>query len=239
MKILSDQWKLLLKSRAELFDIYLNDRQLNNMAAFASELIGFNAKFNLTAITGPEEIIEKHLLDSVIPAKFIPENASVIDIGTGGGLPGIALKIYKPSLCMTLIDASRKKINFLKYIIRSLELRDVTAIQIRAEDLGESKIASTGFDVVISRAVTSLTRLISFSVPVLKDDGLLMAMKGKPDKVHAELIQTGKLINAGQYLIDADRLKIETETYHLPVSDSYRSLVLVWNKAGASSLMAT
>jgi 16S rRNA (guanine527-N7)-methyltransferase len=227
MRIDSAQWRDLLRSRAEAGDIHLNDRAIEKLVAFVSELLAWNEKTNLTAITDPDEIAEKHVIDSLIPAKFIPENASVLDIGSGGGLPGIALKIYKPTLCMTLIDSSRKKVNFLKHVIRQLGLQDTAAVQVRAESLRESEISDHRFDFIASRAVTSLEKLILVSFPVLKNGGLLIAMKGKPEQARKEVKNAQEALCLKRRTIDVDRLDIHIEEYHLPVSGNSRSLVML------------
>ena len=118
MRINSQQWRELMRRQVENAGINASsdaqDLKIDKIVVFVSELLAWNQKINLTAITDAEEVAEKHIIDSLIPSKFIPENASVIDLGTGGGFPGIPLKIYMPSLAVTLVDSSRKKINFLK-----------------------------------------------------------------------------------------------------------------------------
>jgi len=227
MQIDSAQWRDLLRRQAEACDIRLNDTAMEEIIAFVSELLAWNEKTNLTAITDPDEVAEKHIIDSLIPAKFIPEGASVLDIGSGGGLPGIPLKIYKPSLRMTLIDASRKKVNFLKHVIRQLGLQNTAAVQVRAESLRESEISDHRFDFIVSRAVTSLEKLILVSFPVLKDGGLMIAMKGKPEQARNEVKNAQEALCLKRRTIDADRLDIHIEEYHLPVSGSSRSLVML------------
>ena len=116
MDINATNWKFFLKTIADSISLTLDSNMIDQMAIYASELIAWNKKINLTAITDPAEVAEKHMLDALIPSKFIPTNAAVIDVGTGGGFPGIPLKILMPSLSVSLVDSSRKKINFRIFI---------------------------------------------------------------------------------------------------------------------------
>ena len=179
MNIRSEQWQNTLVSLSKSFDLPIDQDQSVQLANYASELIDTNKKVNLTAITDPKEIAEKHIIDSFILAKFFPVNASVLDLGTGGGFPGIPLKIYLPSLTVTLADSSRKKINFLKYVIRILKLQHISAHQFRVEELSDYPDFAGQFDVVISRAFTSLNRFLEVAAPLIKPDGVIIAMKGK------------------------------------------------------------
>ena len=130
MRINSQQWRELMRCQFENAGINASsdsqNLKIDKIVAFVSELLVWNEKINLTAITDAEEVAEKHILDSLIPAKFISANASVFDLGSGGGFPGIPLKIYLPSMSVCLVDSSRKKINFLKYVIRLLNLKNIS-----------------------------------------------------------------------------------------------------------------
>jgi len=183
LRINSAQWRELMRCQVENAGINASsdsqNLKIDKIVAFVSELLAWNQKINLTAITDAEEVAEKHIIDSLIPAKFIPDNASVIDLGTGGGFPGIPLIIYMPSLAVTLVDSSRKKINFLKYVIRILNFQNISAHQFRVEELSDHPDFAGQFDVVISRAFTSLNRFFEVAAPLIKPDGVIIAMKGK------------------------------------------------------------
>ena len=225
MQINSQQWRNLLRHQAAVCNIGLNDKAIDLTVEFASELITLNKKTNLTAITDPVEVVEKHIIDSFIPAKFIPPNSSVIDIGTGGGFPGIPLKILMPSLSVSLVDSSRKKINFLKYVIRILNLQDISAHQCRVEELSNHSDFAGQFDVVISRAFTSLKKFLFLAVPLIKPDGFIIAMKGK--EVEKELDDLkAKKIRADIYQINSHQFSFQVEKYRLPISCDDRSLVI-------------
>ncbi len=228
MQINSQQWRNLLRHQAAVCNIGLNDKAIDLTVEFASELITLNKKTNLTAITDPVEVVEKHIIDSLIPAKFIPANSSVIDIGTGGGFPGIPLKILMPSLSVRLIDSSRKKINFLKYVIRMLNLQDIAAQQYRVEELSNHSDFAGQFDVVTSRAFTSLKKFLELSVPLIKPKGSLIAMKGKEVQKEIDALKAAET-SEKIYQINGREFDLCVEKYRLPVSGDERSLVIVRN----------
>ncbi len=224
----SINWKKNLETRAGSIGINLDNHLIDQIAIFASELIDSNKKVNLTAITDAEEIAEKHILDSLIPSKYIPANASVIDLGTGGGFPGIPLKIFMPSLSFSLVDSSRKKINFLKYVIRILNLQTIFAYQFRVEELSIHPDFAGQFDVVISRAFTSLERFLVLAAPLIKPEGFIIAMKGKEVQKELDALDAAKTgINV--YKINDRKFKLQVEKYRLPVSGDDRSLVIARN----------
>jgi len=140
MEIGSDKWKRIILSGAGEVNISVDSTQVDQFAIHARELLRWNQKINLTAVTDPLSVAVKHYLDSIAPAKILPHAGSLLDIGTGGGFPGIPLKILLPSLSVTLIDASRKKVSFLKHAGRTLGLRDFKVLHIRAEDLRQQII---------------------------------------------------------------------------------------------------
>ena len=134
----------------------LSSQQLAALDIYHQELNAWNAVHNLTAIREPEQVRVKHFLDSLPAVRSIPEGATLLDIGSGGGFPGLPLKVIRPSLTITLIDASRKKVSFLKHVIRTLKLDKIEALHIRAEDFAKDPLHRHQFDVIISRALSSL-----------------------------------------------------------------------------------
>jgi 16S rRNA (guanine527-N7)-methyltransferase len=215
-----------LKNGAKQLGIDIDDTQIHLLRWFAIELLLANKAVNLTSVTDPFEISEKLMLDSLMPGKFIPPGSSVLDLGTGAGFPGIPLKIVFPSLQLTLIDSKRKKINFLKFIIRQLTLVQIMMKLARVEDLTQIPEMVMSFDVVVSRAVTSMERLISLSTPFLKKDGIIIAMKGAES---TDEPTKGKIKSAQQIM---DDIKINKKSvfhffhYQLPVSQKERTIVL-------------
>lgn len=128
---------------------------------------------NLTSITNDEEIYLKHFIDSLAAVSLIPQKARVIDIGTGGGFPGVPLKIVRDDIDLTLVDSVNKKINFLSELTAKLKLNNVRCIHSRAEDLPKNE----KYDAVVSRAVAALSTLAEYDLPFLKIGGVMIAYK--------------------------------------------------------------
>ncbi|MFC1883090.1 16S rRNA (guanine(527)-N(7))-methyltransferase RsmG [Thermodesulfobacteriota bacterium] len=135
MKIGSSEWSKLIIDGARAFDLDLDRHHTDRFTAYAAELLRWNQTINLTTLTDPCEVAVKHFVDSLAPAKLVSPGATLLDIGSGGGFPGIPLKVVIPTLSITLIDASRKKVTFLKHVIRTLKLEGIEALHIRAQDL--------------------------------------------------------------------------------------------------------
>lgn len=162
---------------SEGFDI--TEEQYGRFDEYAEVLVEWNKKMNLTGITDPEGIAVKHFLDSVLPLKFIdvPKNASLIDVGTGAGFPGVPLKIYRPDIKLTLLDSLNKRINFLT---EACKAADVTAecVHGRAEDCGRVPEHREKYDAAIARAVAAMSVLAEYCLPFVKVGGVFAAMKG-------------------------------------------------------------
>jgi len=226
MQIGSHKWQNLIYEGAKDLDIDTDKRKLEKFAIHALELMKWNQKINLTAITDPFEVAVKHFLDSIVPVQIISPNASLLDIGSGGGFPGIPLKISLPSLSVTLIDASRKKVSFLKHIIRILELKNIEALHIRAEEFANKPDVAKTFDVIISRAFSSMTTFAMTALPFLKKEGVIIAMRGN---VSADEIQSLRSsINKRHAVLmddDTEAFEISIKRYLLPFLKSDRSMV--------------
>ncbi|MBW1867471.1 MAG: 16S rRNA (guanine(527)-N(7))-methyltransferase RsmG [Deltaproteobacteria bacterium] len=219
MEIGSDKWKEVINIGADTFDIQIDSEKMDRFAAHAAELMQWNKKINLTAICKPLEIAVKHVLDSIIPSLIIPsDKKKLLDIGSGGGFPGIPLKILLPSLSVTLIDASRKKVNFLKHIIRTLKLENIDALHIRAEEMAGTTGFEKKFDVIISRALTSLESFIAMALPLLSENGMIIALKGNVE---------GADIKAVKSLIKSHAMLLTLRQYPLPFLKDKRTIVSV------------
>jgi 16S rRNA (guanine527-N7)-methyltransferase len=225
VKIGSSDWSKLIARGGGQFGIQVDQNQLDLLAAHATELVHWNRKKNITAITDPFEIAVKHVLDSLIPANLIPAGAALLDMGTGGGFPGLPLKIVMPSLRVTLIDASRKKINFLKYVIRALNLKNVEALHTRAEELASVANHLNGHDVVISRAFSALSQFVKLSRPFLKKTGSMIAMKAQIDQSELNSLN---VLRSGEHeiaRIEQDRYSLSLKKYILPYVDADRTII--------------
>lgn len=151
------------------------------LLAYVAMLVKWNAAYNLTAVRDPEQMVVKHLLDSLSILPHV-QGKTLIDVGTGGGLPGFVLAVTKPELQVTLLDSNGKKIRFLRQAIAELDVPNAVAVQSRVEDFAER------FDVVTSRAFATLADMVDGSEQLLNAGGEFLAMKGiRPDEEIAAL----------------------------------------------------
>lgn len=169
-----------LKLAADEYGVELSDIQIEQFDRYFNLLIEWNSKINLTAITEEREVAVKHMIDSIScwdDKRFSP-GSSVIDVGTGAGFPGIPLKIYRPSIKLTLLDSLNKRIKFLSTVVEELGLEDVECIHARAEEGARDKSLREGFDIAVSRAVARLPVLAEYCIPFVKKGGSFVALKG-------------------------------------------------------------
>jgi len=159
-------------------DLALSDQQLEQFIRYQQELLDWSARFNLTAITESEGVQMKHFLDSLtlLAARDRPRTR-LLDIGSGAGFPGLALKIVRPEWEITLLEATGKKVTFLRHIIETLHLDSIEAVQGRAEELAHQSAYRAAFDVVTGRAVASLSTLLEYSAPYCRVGGALIFPK--------------------------------------------------------------
>ena len=227
MEIGTNEWSNFLIDHAKRIGIDFDRTQNRLFSAHAAELIKWNRKINLTTLTDPIEVASNHFLDSLVPARFMPPHAAkLLDIGSGGGFPGIPLKVLLPELSVTLIDASRKKVSFLKHVIRTLKLDDIEALQIRAEDLADRLSYVNRFDVIISRALTSLEFFVRLALPLLACGGLIMALKGQVDNMELADLRNNVLSKKMNSAGSIERLfTISLKKYSLPFLYSERTIV--------------
>lgn len=201
----------------EKIGIYPSEIQLKQLDLFYKLLIEWNTKMNLTRIIEEKDVYLKHFYDSLTIAKAIDltKEKTLCDVGTGAGFPGIVLKIMYPNLKITLIDSLQKRVNYLNIIIKELELKDIEAIHSRGEDYKGNS------DVVTSRAVANIEKLVNYTMHLLSKNGIFIAMKGNvEEELNDQVIE--KL---------SKRYKIENIIkFKLPLENSDRSLVILKNR---------
>lgn len=159
---------------------YCSPERLPQLLQLRHELLDWNTRINLTAITEPEEVLLKHVLDSLSLLEiYHPEQARVLDIGSGAGFPGLPLKIARPRWDVVLLEATGKKVHFLRHIIQLLDIADVEAIHGRAEELAHQTAYRASFDLVTARAVAALPLLLEYAAPFCRTGGqILLPRKG-------------------------------------------------------------
>lgn len=197
--------------------ITLSVKQLDQLEKYYKLLIEWNEKINLTRITDKEDVYLKHYYDSLTLNKVVnlKEVNTLCDVGTGAGFPGIVLKIVFPNLKVTLIDSLNKRVNYLNEVIKELKLENIEAIHARGEEYKGS------FDVVTSRAVANIEKLVGYTMHLVSKDGVFVAMKGN---IEEELTKEVENKLNKKYNI------IKVEKFLLPIEQSNRSLIVMKNK---------
>lgn len=171
---------ILLGQAVRELGIELSTLQLEQFDLYQKELLLWNAKINLISEKSAQEIASRHFLDSLTALQFIDNRrARIIDIGSGAGFPGIPLKIARPNLQLYLMESNRKKVSFLKHIIRLLTLTETVVLHERVENLIKNNKWKDFFDVVISRAAFKLPEFLSLGAFFLAPQGTLIALKGR------------------------------------------------------------
>ena len=152
--------------------------QFAKLEAYYAILIDWNARMNLTAITDKAEAAQKHFADSLLPEALIPQNAKLIDVGTGAGFPGLALAVARPDLCVTLLEAQGKRCQFLCAVCDQLGLKNATVVNDRAEVLGRAPEHREAYDRALARAVAPLNVLCEYLLPFVRVGGCALCWKG-------------------------------------------------------------
>ena len=211
--------EILVEGAKEL-GIELSERQIEQFLTYLEILRNWNKRMNLTSLKDPREIIVSHFLDSLTILKAVDtKEISAIDLGTGAGFPGIPLKILRPEISLSLLDSSRKRIEFLKYLSKSLKLKGLEIIWGRAEEYGKKEGYRERYDVVLARALARLNILAELGIPFLKIRGLFIAQKGQ--KLKGELEEARRAIE-----ILGGELK-GIISLRLPFSHKSRKLVVI------------
>lgn len=210
----------ILAAKSKAAGISLTVTQLQQFGRYYELLILANNQFNLTTLTSPEDVAVKHMIDSLLALDTpVREGQTLIDVGTGAGFPGLALKIYRPGLKVTLLDSLTKRLTFLESVIKDLGLQDVRCVHARAEDAGHDDQLRGHFDIVTARAVARLAVLAEYTLPLARVQGLVIALKGSAYQEELEAA-TGALKILGGKVLSADRVE-------LPGLDDGRAIIKI------------
>jgi len=211
----------LFISALNKMNLKLEPDQLKQFETYKDMLVHWNQKFNITNITEEDEIYIKHFCDSLslVNTGLFDGYKKVIDVGTGGGFPGLVLKVYNNELDMTLMDSLNKRINFLNEVIKELNLSMVKTIHARAEELALVNEHREKYDISVSRAVASLNTLSEYCLPFVKVNGYFIAMKGPDVKEEVDLSKNALKLLGGEI----ERI----EEVKLPHFDIVHTLIVI------------
>ena len=187
-------FKQFLQDAALKSKLELSAQQLDAYDKYYQALISWNEKINLTAITEPQQVAIKHMIDSLTcyDVEFFKGKVKLIDVGTGAGFPGLPLKIYNNEIELTLLDSLNKRLKFLEAVVTEIGLENVNLVHSRAEDGGKNKLLREVFDIAVSRAVARLNVLSELCLPFVKVGGYFIALKGA--QYEAELTEASSAI---------------------------------------------
>mgnify|MGYP004465253831 FL=1 len=207
--------------------IELTSQQLEKLNQFYELLISWNQKMNLTRIIEKEDVYLKHFYDSLTLSKVIDlkQDLTLCDVGSGAGFPGIVLKICFPNLKITLLDSLQKRVNYLNEIIKELDLKNIEAIHTRAEDYAKQNREK--FDIVTARAVANLKILSELCIPMVKVNGLFIAMKANIEE---------EIENSTEILKKLDSKIEKKETFYLPIENSIRNIIMIQKQKPTNNL---
>jgi 16S rRNA (guanine527-N7)-methyltransferase len=211
----------ILEEGARLWGFDLTPDMLAAFQTYYEELIAWNERANLTAITDYQEVQVKHFLDSLsclLVLAGLPLERH-LDIGAGAGFPGLPLKIVRPQMELTLLEAKKKRVRFLQHLVERLELPGVVVIRGRAEELGRQPGHREGYDLVLARAVATLPVLLEYALPLCRIGGIFLAQKGPDIREELETSQVALRVLGGQMR--------EVRGFELPHSMGRRNLVVV------------
>jgi 16S rRNA (guanine527-N7)-methyltransferase len=207
----------MLTVGANFTGLVLSDENIRAFELYANEMKKWNRKINLTAITSDREIAIKHFIDSLLAAQMLAGTSNVLDIGSGAGLPALAIKIFRPEISVVSVDAVAKKIHFQRHVARLLQLEGFEALHARVEDLQKSHAGK--FEVIISRAFSDLGQFVSLAAPLLGEGGRIIAMKGPASE--SEMTSCSALMEAQQFEISS------ISNYRLPDNCGERRLITI------------
>jgi len=218
----SVQWRQLVARGAGELGVAVSAAQLAALACHAGELAKWNKKINLTRISDPAEMAVKHYVDSLACVPYLPAGGHILDIGSGGGFPGIPIAVVGQPSDVLMIDSVRKKVNFLAHAVRTMGLENSRALHVRAQVLHEQPAYHECFDAVVCRALTGVAQIVELAFPLLKAGGRVVALKGRAEQVARECRQLEREGRASSGVKGA-----QVVSYRLPVLNLERCLVLI------------
>ena len=171
----------ILTARTAAAGLALTAEQIAQFAVYNEMLLDWNTRMNLTALTAPNDVAVKHIIDSLTAydAPLFDAAEALIDVGTGAGLPGIPLAVYAPHIEVTLMDALAKRVRFLTEVTRAMHLTNVRCIHARAEEAARAKEHRAHYDIAVSRAVARMPVLLEYTLPFVRVGGSVLALKGR------------------------------------------------------------
>lgn len=189
-------WLELLHTGAQALGLALSDEQFQRLADYVALLSKWNAVYNLTAIRDPRQMVIQHILDSlsIVPHLAVREGRSILDVGSGGGLPGIVLAIVLPERNVTLNDIVQKKTAFQAQAKAELKLGNLSVVTGRVENLRPGVEVSEKFDAIVSRAFAELSDFVTLARHLLSERGSIWAMKGVRPDAEIERLPAGALV---------------------------------------------
>jgi 16S rRNA (guanine527-N7)-methyltransferase len=205
-------FKEILSEEAKNHKIELTQDIIQQFDEFRGKLLKWNKKVNLTNITEPEDFAKKHIIDSLMLIKHtdITNRAKVMDVGTGPGIPGLIIKIYRQDIELTLLESVRKKTDFITWITNDMSIPHVTVLNERAENVGHDRQHREKHDIVVARAVSALNTLSEICLPFVKTGGTFVAMKGDSPEGEISMAKRamevlgGKVKECREYSLDKD-----------------------------------
>ena len=219
-----------LRDSLDKMKIQYNDEQIEQFRSYYELLTEWNKKINLTAITGYEDVVRKHFIDSILICSLLDLNKDIriIDVGTGAGFPGIPIKILNPDCRIVLLDSLNKRVRFLETVVDELGLDNVECIHGRAEDVSREKKYRASFDLSVSRAVANLSTLCEYCIPFLKKGGMFVSYKS--DKADDEINGSENAVRT----LGSEITSVKEIT--LPETDIVRKFVMITNKKQVSNI---
>ena len=211
----------ILAARAAEAGIPLTAEQIGQFSVYHEMLLDWNTRMNLTALTAPEDVAVKHIIDSLTAydAARFDGARTLIDVGTGAGLPGIPLAVYVPHLTVTLLDSLNKRVRFLTEVTAAMGLPNVRCIHARAEEAARTAEHRAAYDIAVSRAVARLPVLLEYTLPFVRVGGTLLALKGRAyAEEQKEARRAAEVLGGG---------RITARPVHLPGLDDVRAILTV------------